>query len=164
MWTPMDVLQKFYWEAYWIARNKAPHWMFIMDASFRGGAVAEGGFMKGCRNKAVDKHPYHAWAGWCVLALPSHSLCAWGRRVHAAMAPYVVSWRSLTRPAPPPPSLHPPILPLLHHPSGRPPHSRTTAAAMCGVRACVRVRACVCVRVRACVCAILLQGQDAHLL
>lgn len=26
-WTPMDVLRKFYWEAYGIVRGGAPHWM-----------------------------------------------------------------------------------------------------------------------------------------
>jgi len=77
MWTPMDVLQKFYWQAYWIARNKAPHWMVVLDASFRGGAVAEGGFMKGCRNKAVDKHPYHAWAGWGKMPTYYERSCSW---------------------------------------------------------------------------------------
>jgi glucan 1,3-beta-glucosidase len=77
MWTPMDVLRKYYWEAYWIVRNKNPNWMFIMDASFRGGEVAVGGFMSDCVNKAVDKHPYHAWAGWGKMDTYFKRSCGW---------------------------------------------------------------------------------------
>ena len=35
-WTPMDVLRKFYWEAYTLVRKGAPHWIYVMDSSFRG--------------------------------------------------------------------------------------------------------------------------------
>jgi glucan 1,3-beta-glucosidase len=78
LFTPMDVLRGFYWEAYWLVRRSAPHWIFVMDASFRGGEVGGGGFMAGCRNKALDKHPYHAWAPWGQIETYYERSCGWG--------------------------------------------------------------------------------------
>ena len=77
-WTPMDVLKKFYWEAYGIVRAGAPHWMYVMDSSFRGSEVGRGDFMKGCPNKALDKHPYHAWAPWGRIQSFYDRSCGWG--------------------------------------------------------------------------------------
>jgi glucan 1,3-beta-glucosidase len=76
-WTPMDVLRKFYWEAYAVVRASAPHWIFLMDTSFRGGEVAADGFMKGCPNTALDKHPYHAWAPWGRIETYYKRSCGW---------------------------------------------------------------------------------------
>lgn len=76
-WTPMDVLRKFYWEAYGHVRSGAPHWIFVMDSSFRGGEVFENDFMRGCPNKAVDKHPYHAWAPWGKVETYYKRSCGW---------------------------------------------------------------------------------------
>ena len=77
-WTPMDVLRKFYWETYHIVRSGAPRWMFVMDSSFRGSEVGRDGFMKGCPNKALDKHPYHAWAAWGPVQTYYDRSCGWG--------------------------------------------------------------------------------------
>ena len=77
-WTPMDVLRKFYWETYHIVRAGAPRWMFVMDSSFRGSEVGRDGFMKGCPNKALDKHPYHAWAAWGPVQTYYDRSCGWG--------------------------------------------------------------------------------------
>jgi len=77
-WTPMDVLRKFYWEAYGLVRSGAPHWMFVVDSSFRGGEVGKDNFMKGCPNKALDKHPYHAWAPWGRVETYYGRSCGWG--------------------------------------------------------------------------------------
>jgi glucan 1,3-beta-glucosidase len=77
-WTPMDVLQKFYWEAYGLVRAGAPKWMYVMDSSFRGGEVGSNNFMKGCPNKALDKHPYHAWAPWGRVETYYARSCLWG--------------------------------------------------------------------------------------
>ena len=76
-WTPMDVLRKFYWEAYAIVRKEAPHWIFLMDTSFRGGEVGQNDFMKGCPNVALDKHPYHAWAPWGAIETYYKRSCGW---------------------------------------------------------------------------------------
>ena len=76
-WTPMDVLRKFYWESYEIVRKGAPSWMFVMDASFRGSELGRDGFMKGCPNKAMDKHPYHAWAPWGGIETYYARSCGW---------------------------------------------------------------------------------------
>ena len=76
-WTPMDVLRKFYWEAYGHVRHGAPHWIFVMDSSFRGGEVFRDDFMRGCPNKAVDKHPYHAWAPWGQVETYYKRSCGW---------------------------------------------------------------------------------------
>ena len=76
-WTPMDVLRKFYWEVYAIVRKGAPHWIYVMDTSFRGAELGRGGFMRGCPNKAVDKHPYHAWAPWGVIETYYARSCGW---------------------------------------------------------------------------------------
>ena len=77
-WTPMDVLRKFYWETYHIVRAGAPRWIFVMDSSFRGSEVGRDGFMKGCPNKALDKHPYHAWAAWGPVQTYYDRSCGWG--------------------------------------------------------------------------------------
>ena len=77
-WTPMDVLRKFYWQVYGIVRAGAPHWMYVMDSSFRGAELGQGDFMRGCPNKAIDKHPYHAWAPWGGIESYYARSCAWG--------------------------------------------------------------------------------------
>ena len=77
-WTPMDVLRKFYWEAYALVRKAAPHWIYVMDSSFRGSEVGRDDFMKGCPNKALDKHPYHAWAPWGDVDTYYKRSCSWG--------------------------------------------------------------------------------------
>jgi len=76
-WTPMDVLRKFYWEAYNMVRDKAPKWVFVMDASFRGPEIGRDNFMRGCPNKAIDKHPYHAWASWGPVETYYARSCGW---------------------------------------------------------------------------------------
>ena len=34
--------------------------------------------MKGCPNKAIDKHPYHAWAPWGKIDTYYDRSCGWG--------------------------------------------------------------------------------------
>lgn len=34
--------------------------------------------MKGCPNKALDKHPYHAWAPWGLVETYYKRSCSWG--------------------------------------------------------------------------------------
>ena len=58
--TPLDELKAFYWSGYHIVRKTAPNWMFVMHDSFRGYPAAWWGFMKGCKNKALDSHIYQA--------------------------------------------------------------------------------------------------------
>lgn len=45
--TPMDLLKKFYWDAYLIVKKKAPYWKFIMHDAFLFNVETWGGFMKG---------------------------------------------------------------------------------------------------------------------
>lgn len=85
-WTPMDVLRKFYWEAYQIVRQGAPQWMYVMDTSFRGPEVGRDNFMRGCPNKAMDKHPYHAWAPWGKINTYYERSCGWAEEHLAAEA------------------------------------------------------------------------------
>ena len=73
----MDVIRKFYWETYNIVQAGAPQWMFVMDSSFRGSEVGREGFMRGCPNKAMDKHPYHAWAPWGKIETYYERSCGW---------------------------------------------------------------------------------------
>uniref|UniRef100_A0A7S4FDH4 Glycoside hydrolase family 5 domain-containing protein n=1 Tax=Chrysotila carterae TaxID=13221 RepID=A0A7S4FDH4_CHRCT len=58
---PIDIIKKFYWDGYWITRNGAPKWKYVMHDSFRGYPAAWWDFMKGCPNKAMDSHIYQAW-------------------------------------------------------------------------------------------------------
>ena len=84
-WTPMDVLRKFYWETYHIVRAGAPRWMFVMDSSFRGSEVGRDGFMKGCPNKALDKHPYMQEVR--ALPVPAPAPCHVASRDHLRVSP-----------------------------------------------------------------------------
>ena len=43
----------------------------------RGSEVGRDGFMKGCPNKALDKHPYHAWAPWGRVETYYKRSCSW---------------------------------------------------------------------------------------
>ena len=58
-YTPLEVLQRFYWEGYLIVKDKAPYWKYIMHDSFR--IDVWGGFMDGCPERALDTHIYQAW-------------------------------------------------------------------------------------------------------
>ena len=58
-YTPLDVLQRFYWEGYLIVKKSAPYWKYIMHDSFR--LTVWGGFMDGCPDRALDTHIYQAW-------------------------------------------------------------------------------------------------------
>lgn len=59
--TPIDVLKKFYFDAYLIVKGNAPKWKFIMHDSFRFDVNIWGGFMNGCPDRALDTHMYQAW-------------------------------------------------------------------------------------------------------
>ena len=48
-----------------------------MDSSFRGSELGRDDFMKGCPNKAMDKHPYHAWAPWGKIDTYYDRSCSW---------------------------------------------------------------------------------------
>jgi Cellulase (glycosyl hydrolase family 5) len=58
-YTPLDVLQRFYWEGYLIVKRAAPYWKYIMHDSFR--LTDWSGFMAGCPDRALDTHIYQAW-------------------------------------------------------------------------------------------------------
>ena len=60
--TPMDVLQQFYWDSYKIVQESAPHWITLLHDSFRLNLDIWGNFMKNCENYAIDTHNYQAWA------------------------------------------------------------------------------------------------------
>lgn len=59
--TPLNLLKKFYWDAYLIVKKKAPYWKFIIHDSFRFTPETWGGFMRGCPDRALDTHIYQAW-------------------------------------------------------------------------------------------------------
>jgi Cellulase (glycosyl hydrolase family 5) len=60
-YTPIDVLQRFYWDGYLIVKRRAPYWKYIMHDSFRFDTNIWGGFMDGCPERALDTHMYQAW-------------------------------------------------------------------------------------------------------
>jgi len=59
--TPINLLKQFYWDAYLIVKQTAPHWRFVMHDSFRFDVNIWGGFMSGCPDRALDTHIYQAW-------------------------------------------------------------------------------------------------------
>jgi len=61
-YTPIEELQKFYWDGYLIVKKYAPYWKYIMHDSFRFDTEIWGGFMAGCPDRALDTHIYQAWA------------------------------------------------------------------------------------------------------
>ena len=60
--TPMDILQQFYWKSYRIVRKNAPHWICLFHDSFRPAPELWTNFMRGCPNYALDLHLYQAWS------------------------------------------------------------------------------------------------------
>ena len=74
----MDVLRKFYWEAYGLVRAGAPHWMYVMDSSFRGAELGRDNFMRGCPNKV---RCMHACTHASAFLLPNLRACTLSSRV-----------------------------------------------------------------------------------
>jgi glucan 1,3-beta-glucosidase len=67
---PIEVIKKYYWDAYHITRKAAPHWMFVMHDSFRGYPAAWWDFMKGCPNKVAQTSTFHARSSPPIAPLP----------------------------------------------------------------------------------------------
>jgi glucan 1,3-beta-glucosidase len=60
-YTPIEELQRFYWEGYKRVKKVAPYWKYIMHDSFRFDPNLWRGFMAGCPERALDTHIYQAW-------------------------------------------------------------------------------------------------------
>mmetsp|Transcript_2326 Transcript_2326/g.3574 ORF Transcript_2326/g.3574 Transcript_2326/m.3574 type:complete len:558 (+) Transcript_2326:84-1757(+) len=60
--TPIDLLKEWYWHAYQIVQEDAPHWITLFHDSFRLNVETWGDFLKGCPNFGIDTHIYQAWA------------------------------------------------------------------------------------------------------
>ena len=58
---PLEPLKQYYWDAYWLVREGAPKWRYVIHDSFRGYPAAWWDFLKGCPMKAMDTHIYQAW-------------------------------------------------------------------------------------------------------
>jgi len=80
-YTPLDVLKAFYWDAYWAVRAAAPHWLFVIQDSFRLEAWA--GFMKDCPGVAIDTHVYQAWFDIQSQQSFLDNACSWRKRIRA---------------------------------------------------------------------------------
>mmetsp|Transcript_42693 Transcript_42693/g.106257 ORF Transcript_42693/g.106257 Transcript_42693/m.106257 type:complete len:643 (+) Transcript_42693:162-2090(+) len=83
-YTPIDVLKAFYWDAYWAVRAAAPHWLFVIQDSFRLDEWS--GFMKGCPAVALDTHIYQAWFDIRSQQSFLDSSCSWKQRIRAIQA------------------------------------------------------------------------------
>jgi len=83
-YTPLDVLKAFYWDAYWAVRAAAPHWLFVIQDSFR--LEAWSGFMKGCPGVAIDTHVYQAWFDIQSQQSFLDNACSWRKRIRAVQA------------------------------------------------------------------------------
>ena len=79
--TPSEVLKEFYWQAYHLVRDRAPHWLFVMHDSFNATLAEWGDFMVGCPNFAIDSHLYQAWNAPAPLETFVASTCADGPRL-----------------------------------------------------------------------------------
>lgn len=79
--TPLDVLQAFYWDSYWAVRAAAPQWLFVVHDSFR--LDEWHGFMAGCPAVALDTHIYQAWFDIRTQESFLESACSWRKRVHS---------------------------------------------------------------------------------
>jgi len=82
--TPIDVLKAFYWDAYWAVRAAAPHWLFVIQDSFR--LDEWGGFMKGCPAVAIDTHVYQAWFDIRSQESFLENACTWKQRIRSLQA------------------------------------------------------------------------------